>query len=791
MIRYFVLASLMLAGVTAKGQIEQKAKLTEQEAKNLLKSLDTDMQDTTRMVIYLKLADYNLQKEEGEITALRDAGSFILKAKEINSRQSSRKRDGVISLFESILEIQKGDTESAKRLANIAIDQLKRANDEFHLALAYCQLSRCYDSNNSEQATTIRNVYKALFQRVPKLVRPTQVDTCLFEIRDFYFRTGGVTDSLKLDFLDHLLRSYKMLNDKKDEFWTRKEIADIHYRQGNTNVAINELLELVEEQEAGSYPDICFTYDLLSGFYFHVANFDKAVYYSLESIKNVRTAFDSAHLVNFYLRAGNAYGATGGGVDKLAWDRKALDRMITTGQTSDLFNMAYFVALDLLSLKRPREALELIVNTRKNFVPVSLGEKSYLLTSMARCYAALHNTAMAEKYAQEVIEVEDIRTRRKEHVNAYNKNWRIALMYYDMGQYDNAEKFYKKIENEVAKRTKVNFLFKMDSARGNYFSAIKHLQASQMLSDSTFTATKTRQIEELKVVYETEQKDKNIQLLTQQNSLQQATLQRANLMKNVTIAGIALAFVIIGLLYRLYRQKQKSNKVITQKNGQLQHFLKEKEWLLKEIHHRVKNNLQIVMSLLNSQSVYIDNEPALTAIHNSQHRVQAISLIHQKLYNTENVSSIDISFYIRELVSYLSDCFDTGQRIRFEVNVEKHELDVGQAVPVGLILNEVITNSIKYAFPAGRAGVISISFSTTAPDQFTLKISDNGIGMPRDFDAKRPGSLGMSLIRGLSDDLEGNFSIESNNGTTLTISFTREVGIKQPDNLSESLVSVV
>ena len=142
-------------------------------------------------------------------------------------------------------------------------------------------------------------------------------------------------------------------------------------------------------------------------------------------------------------------------------------------------------------------------------------------------------------------------------------------------------------------------------------------------------------------------------MLTQQNSLQQANLQQANLIKNVTIAGISLAFIIIGLLYRLYRQKQKSNKVITQKNGQLQHFLTEKEWLLKEIHHRVKNNLQIVMSLLNSQSAYIDNEPALTAIHDSQHRVHAMSLIHQKLYNTENVSSIDISFYIRELVSYL------------------------------------------------------------------------------------------------------------------------------------------
>src|SRR6185503_6181441 len=99
------------------------------------------------------------------------------------------------------------------------------------------------------------------------------------------------------------------------------------------------------------------------------------------------------------------------------------------------------------------------------------------------------------------------------------------------------------------------------------------------------------------------------------------------------------------------------------KNQQLQNLVTEKEWLLKEIHHRVKNNLQIVMSLLNSQSASIDNEPALAAIHDSQHRVHAMSLIHQKLYNTDNLSSIDMSVYIRELASYLSDSFNRGQGI--------------------------------------------------------------------------------------------------------------------------------
>ena len=127
-------------------------------------------------------------------------------------------------------------------------------------------------------------------------------------------------------------------------------------------------------------------------------------------------------------------------------------------------------------------------------------------------------------------------------------------------------------------------------------------------------------------------------------------------------------------------------------------LLKDKEWLIKEVHHRVKNNLQMVISLLNSQSIYLNDEAAVVAIQESQRRMHAMSLIHQKLYQSENVGVIDMRAYINEFISYLKDIFETGSSIRFEQDVDPIKLDVGQAVPVGLILNEVITNSIKYAF---------------------------------------------------------------------------------------------
>ncbi len=158
--------------------------------------------------------------------------------------------------------------------------------------------------------------------------------------------------------------------------------------------------------------------------------------------------------------------------------------------------------------------------------------------------------------------------------------------------------------------------------------------------------------------------------------------------------------------------------------------------------------------------------------------MHAMSLIHQKLYNTENVTSIDMSIYIRELVTNLNDNFNTGQRICFELAIKPLEMDVSQAVPLGLILNEAITNAIKYAFPDKRNGKIFISLSGTGSHCYSLVFSDNGIGMPAGFNNKKTDSLGMSLMEGLCEDLNGNFSIENNNGTTIKISFVNRLGVK-------------
>lgn len=264
---------------------------------------------------------------------------------------------------------------------------------------------------------------------------------------------------------------------------------------------------------------------------------------------------------------------------------------------------------------------------------------------------------------------------------------------------------------------------------------------------------------------------------------------------------ITLSFLLLtGLTVIIVKQVKKlksQQKVIHKKNRTLQQILTEKEdllaekeWLLKEVHHRVKNNLHMVTSLLESQSAYLEDN-ALSAIRDSQHRVFAMSLIHQKLYQSEKVASIDMSVYLQELVQYLQDSFDTNKHIRFQFHLEPIELNVSQAVPIGLILNEAITNAFKHAFPSNTNGTITVTMTETEGHEFLLSVVDNGIGSPADFQLQKASSLGIKLMKGLSEDIGAQFKIEShsNEGTSVSIIFTIEKASQQihPSSLAHKV----
>lgn len=246
-------------------------------------------------------------------------------------------------------------------------------------------------------------------------------------------------------------------------------------------------------------------------------------------------------------------------------------------------------------------------------------------------------------------------------------------------------------------------------------------------------------------------------------------------------AAIAMLFLlIVWLILKRHQVKQRSNwlneqqqsEIARQKN-KITALVKEREWLLKEIHHRVKNNLQIAISLLNTQSAYLNNEEALVAIRNSQHRMYAMSLIHQKLYQSEGLSCIAINHFVKELIAYLKESFFGARDIQFNLQVKEVSFDVSQAVPLGLILNEAITNAIQFAFDHQQMKQINISLSSNDEKIYQLRISDNGRGLPAGFNSSTPNSLGMNLMKGLSKQLAGSFNLVDQSGCCIEITFNR------------------
>lgn len=200
--------------------------------------------------------------------------------------------------------------------------------------------------------------------------------------------------------------------------------------------------------------------------------------------------------------------------------------------------------------------------------------------------------------------------------------------------------------------------------------------------------------------------------------------------------------------------------------------LKEKEILLHEIHHRVKNNLQVISSLILLQSDYISDKKALELLQECQNRIKAMALVHEELYRTKDFASFDFSSYVTGLVSSLFESYAADKnKVALEIAADEIRLDIDMAIPCGLIINELVSNALKHAFPESESGLIRVNVQTSAGNVVTLSVSDNGIGLPASFEPGGTETLGLQLVYMLTDQLHGTITVFRGNGTEFRISF--------------------
>lgn len=629
------------------------------------------------------------------------------------------------------------------------------------------------------------------------------------------------TDSTYHDKISYHKAAYELyykLKQYKDAAYTLRDIAVINKNHNKLDTAEKLILKVLAMlRTINSRPS--FTTYRIAGDIFRIkGDYANALTYVLEAMNTPEILIEKK--MNGYETLGDIYSELGLPKKSFYYYKMVLDYAISTSKPG-IFLLCHKVIREQINSGNAINGLKFL----RKFVavhPPSLAiHKELIFGSFGDVYAALHRFKDAEhNYHQMIAYDKLVQKELKKEIGDHNSisgseayftitgseaYYKIGKFYTTFGLYKEAKPYLSRsltstpnLPSIARVRDIENLLFKVDSAAGDYLSAINHFQEHKRLNDSIFNAAKSKQFSELQIKYETTQNEQSMRFLQIKNKNQQTELQKVNLQRNITIAGIGMLFIIAGVTFHNYRNKQRVNRILELKQSQLEHkqsqleskqkeindknlslenlildkdqLLTEKDWLLKEIHHRVKNNLQIVISLLNAQSNFLSQGPVLSALQESQNRIQAIALIHQKLYASTMTSSIDMGIYINELVSYLKECFDIcGRRINIQLVSESVFLDISLAIPLGLILNETVTNSIKYAFD-DLPGEILIVFKKNK-ENFSLSVCDNGKGLPEGFDVRNANTMGMEMIKALSDQLSGSLIVDSNMGTRIEIVF--------------------
>ena len=509
-------------------------------------------------------------------------------------------------------------------------------------------------------------------------------------------------------------------------------------------------------------PGIADSYRSLAIDYLNTGDLEKAQEVLFKAIEIYEELNDDAGLGSAYRTLGVKFRVTGDYEKSIKYTNQALPLLEKAEDYSSLAIAQFNLIIGYGELgefekayKATERCLEIVRTKAPEEIFVAVRAYSYRgeVYTKARDYdKALKDFMTAWEMCKEQMGEERCATYRTEvgHIYLLQENFALALghllagvsSYEDKGQVGIIQPYLDLAEAYRQLGDFRNALFYKEKA---------HANSEKLLQDRISSIES-----EMAIKYETGKKDEAL-------ASQAALLQQKNKRQTLIIIFAALLlFFLLSLLYFFYKNK-KATRIIRAKNA-------ENELLLKEIHHRVKNNLEMVKSLIALQSAQIEDPVTKEAMIASQNRVQSMGIIHQKLYQGKNLGSIEMKDYFINLSENILDTFNAEDRVKIECAMDHLELDVDTAVPIGLIVNELLTNALKYAFPKDQQGVINISLEKNRDHHLKLKVRDNGIGKTAGVAPKGTG-FGSQLIELLTRQLNGRMRERSDKGTHVEFDF--------------------
>ncbi|MBN2612917.1 MAG: tetratricopeptide repeat protein [Bacteroidales bacterium] len=531
--------------------------------------------------------------------------------------------------------------------------------------------------------------------------------------------------------LNHFEKSLKIAEEINHVFLMGNAyyfIGATYQDQQNYDVAIENFLLALSIYEKNNF-NIQIPYLLISlgSAYQESKNYTEALNHFQEALGYHIASDDRWGLKELYGNIGNVYFELNNLDSAWVYHQKSLDISKEIKDMSGECSALNSLGEVLIQQKKYKTALTYFNSALElNSKVENKFKLAIILYNLGRCYANLDNTDKGLELLHESLHLADSLNVKYERM-ILNKE--ISIIYSGLKKFEKALAYYEVYSG---------------------------------LNDSIYKEESHRHFVNMEQKYQSEKQKQEISNLKINNIEQEIIIRKQRSVRNFSILGFIFS-VITGLLfYRSYLLKKRANN--------------EKEALLKEIHHRVKNNLQIISSLLSIQSEYDADEKVIGAFLESQSRVKAMALIHQLLYQAENLTKVNFGEYLKQLVSNLSAVFQKpGTSIQTIIHADGYKFDIETSIPLGLIVTELVSNAYKYAFTGKTTGEINISLYPESDKVFLMSVADNGTGLP---DGKNPddfNTLGLRLVKILTGQLDGKFSYKYNHGAVFNVEFTESL----------------
>lgn len=504
-------------------------------------------------------------------------------------------------------------------------------------------------------------------------------------------------------------------------------------------------------------------YTLIGRIHMRMANYDSATFYWTRLLEHKQKKGDEYGQWTAYHYLAGMYDDLGDWTKSKAYYQKALEKVSLEKKPKDYLYLLFVY----MNSAKDNEDYDLYSGLRNTYLSFKLKHGQILLSPEHSIMMKVEQSP-AERRA-ELLKYLPYHIRDRSYYSACESWYRIGQTYIDEKNFDAA---IDALDHMLAYTDSIQVIglrhnghvemYKAYLAKKDYQKALEHFQIVYALRDSILDAEKQVQMNELTVKYETAEKER---------LLAETTLSLEESRKNQQLLGLGLLIALLGagFAYYAFRSKARTNQLLEAKNKIIASALAEKDILLREIHHRVKNNLQMISALLYLHGKSVDDSSAQEALMESQNRVQSMAMIHQNLYQDKDLLGVSVTDYLDKLLNHLISAYNVEHdRIRVIKHIEVPSLDVDTVIPLALIINELISNSLKYAFRDGRAGEITISMMQREEGLF-LEVRDNGMGLPPHFTVESSSNFGLKLIQILCDRLGATWTAETDQGTRVSI----------------------